>query len=436
MKKSGLNITTFIIISILFVSLIAPTSVQAGTSLSKEGYQLEQVIVLSRHNIRSPMAGKGSYLDSFTPYDWFEWTSGAAELSLRGGVLETEMGQFFRKWLVSEGLIEENYHPQGNEVRIYANSKQRTIATAKYFTAGLFPTANIDVEYHVKFDTMDPVFTPQLTFISEEYIKDATEEVFRLYKDKIEGLKDNYELLEDVLEIQDSAYAKENNFQGFNTDDTELLLKPGEEPVVSGSLKTATGITDALVLQYYEESDAKKAAFGKELSNEQWAQISEIKDVYGDVLFTAPLIATNVAYPLLKEIKSEMDASGERRFTFLCGHDSNVGSVLAALGAENYDLPNAIEKKTPIGCKLVFSKWKSASGREYWSIDFVYQNVEQLRTQPILGLENTPEVYHISIKGLKQNKDGLYKDKKVRKLFNKLLNEYDVLYTKYADKAT
>ena len=40
-----------------------------------------------------------------------------------------------------------------------------------------------------------------------------------------------------------------------------------------------------------------------------------------------------------------------RKFTFLCGHDSTVASVLAALGAEEYRLPGAIEPSTPIGVK-------------------------------------------------------------------------------------
>ena len=59
-------------------------------SLSREGYTLEQVVILSRHNIRSPLSGKGSVLDEITPHDWFAWSSNPGELSLRGGVLETE----------------------------------------------------------------------------------------------------------------------------------------------------------------------------------------------------------------------------------------------------------------------------------------------------------------------------------------------------------
>jgi len=33
-----------------------------------------------------------------TPHEWNKWTAGKSELPLRGGVLETQMGQYFRKW--------------------------------------------------------------------------------------------------------------------------------------------------------------------------------------------------------------------------------------------------------------------------------------------------------------------------------------------------
>ena len=45
--------------------------------------------------------------------------------------------QYFRQWLVSEGLIPENWRPEGDAVRFYANAKQRTQATARYFSAGI-----------------------------------------------------------------------------------------------------------------------------------------------------------------------------------------------------------------------------------------------------------------------------------------------------------
>ena len=399
-----------------------------------DGYNLEQVIVLSRHNIRAPLSAPGSVLGTITPHEWFNWTSAPSELSLRGGVLETQMGQYFRKWMESEGLISENCQPDTDEVRIYANSKQRTIATAQYFTAGMFPTANLDVEYHSEFDTMDPVFHPQFTFCSPESAADCEAQIRELYSDDIKDLSDNYKLLSTVIDLKNSEGYLNGDIPDFDVNDSVFKLEEGAEPAVSGSLKTACSVSDALVLQYYEESDEKKAGFGHKLGKKQWEDISRIKDVYGDVLFTAPLVAINVANPLLEEIYSEMNKGG-RKFTFLCGHDSNVGSVLAALGVEDYELPNTIEKKTPIGCKLVLSKWSNASGERFWSVDLIYQSTEQLRDAEFLDLDNPPQIYHLAFKGLEQNSDGLYRDEDLRALFEDKTDDYDELYDAYMTKA-
>lgn len=420
---------------ILCLSLIAGCSpAQSGKkglcdSLSHDGYTLEQVVVLSRHNIRSPLSSKGSALDSLTPHEWFAWTSDPSELSVRGGVLENEMGQYFRKWLEDEELFPANFMPSKEEVRIYANSKQRTIATANYFKSGLLPVSDLDVEYHVEYDTMDPVFSPNLTFVSDNYNEDVTAQVKELFADDIEGLADNYELLSRVIDVKKSEDWKSGNFTGFTTDDFELILEEGKEPATKGSLKTACSVSDALVLQYYE-TDNRTASFGKNLTEPQWRQISEIKDVYGDVLFTAPLVATNVAHPLLKEIHSELQ-NKNRKFTFLCGHDSNIGSVLASLSVEDYMLPESIERATPIGCKIVIGKWKNAAGEEFISVNLVYQTVDQLRGVTVLGDDNPPGIVNLRFEGLTPNADGLYQKADFEKRLKEAIDAYYEMVEEY-----
>ena len=53
--------------------------------------------------------------------------------------------------------------------------------------------------------------------------------------------------------------------------------------------------------------------------------------------------------------------------------------VLAALGAEEYLLPETAEPKTPIGVKLVFERWLSEEGKAFYDVSLVYQSTEQLR---------------------------------------------------------
>ena len=88
---------------LLLLAFICPSLAQAQLQRSeafKGKYKLKEVVILSRHNIRSPLSTNGSALSKMTPHEWMEWSSAASELTLRGGVLETEMGQFFRKWTV------------------------------------------------------------------------------------------------------------------------------------------------------------------------------------------------------------------------------------------------------------------------------------------------------------------------------------------------
>ncbi|WP_337419929.1 histidine-type phosphatase [Phocaeicola sp.] len=419
-------------LSLLLLMFVCPSFVWAQTKRSpefKEKYTLKEVVILSRHNIRSPLSDNGSALGKLTPHRWTNWSAASSELTLRGGVLETMMGQFFRKWLVSEGLFTDNYVPNADEVNFYANSMQRTIATAQYFSSGFMPVANVAVRHRYAPSKMDPVFFPRLTKVSEAFCSDAMNQIAAMGGKKgirgiNEGLEDSYRIIADVLDLKDSPACKSGETCAFDDYDTQIILKKGEEPAMKGSLKLANSASDAFILQYYEEADAQKAAFGHDISISDWEKIARIKDVYGDVLFTAPVVAYNVAHPLLVYMNDELN-SDARKFTFLCGHDSNIASVNAALEVEDYELPSSIEKKTPIGSKLVFEKWIDKSGNEFVAINLVYQTTEQLRNIEMLDLDHSPMVFQLQLKGLKLNADGLYSFEDVNGRFEKAIAAYD-----------
>ena len=323
--------------------------------------------------------------------------------------------------------MQENEIPAEGTMRFYANSKQRTIATAQYFSSGMLPVANVRIEHHCEMDKMDSVFNPQITDDNEDFKALAQQQIAAMGGEKGmvgigEKMADNYRLLERVLDMEQSPACLGGDTCHFRTDDAHVYLIKNREPGMGGSLRLACQAADALVLQYYEEPDAVKASFGDTLRWEDWESISAIKDWYGDVLFTAPVVARQVARPLLRTMLEELQNS-QRKFTFLCGHDSNIGSVLAALEAEDYSLPNTIEKKTPIGCKLVIEKWENAEGQLFVSLNLVYQSTEQLRHMSLLDLENPPMVYPVRLKGLNANADGLYPFEEIVQWFTSRITE-------------
>ena len=409
----------------------------AAESSVEPAYTLDKVVVLSRHNIRSPLSGSGSLLGDITPHKWFDWTSNPSELSLRGAILETMMGQYFRLWLEDEGLFPENYRPEEGAVRFYANAKQRTQATARYFSAGLLPVAVVPVECRVEYDTMDPTFNPVLTFCNDEYAEDVMAQITELGGEAgLEGihagLTDAIELLMDVTDMEKSEAYKSGKFGDLMKDDTVIILEPDDSPGTVGPIKTATSVADALTFQYYEMADDKAAAFGHDLTRDDWLKLHSIVDTYTGMLYETPLVAVNVAHPLLQEIRSELTAEG-RKFSFLCGHDSNIASVLAALGAGEYELPDTVEPRTPIGMKLVFETWSSKDGEAYAKVRLVYQSTEQLRGMTPLSLDDPPVSFDIDLPGLERNADGYYRLDDVLGCLQNAIDAYDVMIQTYGE---
>lgn len=431
MKKLAAAALTFAL-----ACLPAICSAQAQRSQDfKDKYQLKEAVVLSRHNIRSPLSDSKSALGRMTPHQWHKWSSGKSELSSRGGALETIMGQYFRKWAVDAGLFPENHIPSSDDINVIANSMQRCIATARYFTSGFMPVGEVQVNHRYTPSKMDPLFNPQLTKVSPEFCAIAMKQIESMGGKKgmrgiNESIAGEYALMKDVLDVKDSpmSHANDPYLKSLDNYDTEVLLEQWEEPrLKSGSaLKELNAASDAFILQYYEEPDTLKAGFGHALTRDQWAQLAHVKDTYQDVLFTAPIVAVNVARPLVQYMYDEL-RSPDRKFTFLVGHDSNLSSVATALGIEEYEVPEAIEKKTPIGSKMVFEKFVGPDGVEYADVNLVYQTVDQLRNMDLLDLDNPPMVYPLSFKGLKKNADGLYLLSDVEAQFAKALKAYEAI---------
>ena len=104
--------------------------------------------------------------------------------------------------------------------------------------------------------------------------------------------------------------------------------------------------------------------------------------------------------------------------------------MLGALDVKDYSLPDAIEKRTPIGSKVLFEKWKKGD-EEYIRVRLVYDSVEQLRNVSIHDLNNPPVFYTFEFEGLDANKDGMYKIDDFMNHLEDAIDGYDRLLETY-----
>ena len=399
-------------------------------------YTLEQVVILSRHNLRAPLSKNGSVPSDLTPHSWIQWTAGSSELTLKGGIEETSMGQYFRKWLDQEGLIPENSIPAEGEVRFNARDKQRCRATARYFAAGMFPLADIEVEYPGDAKGTVDFMQPVLHFYTDAYAEDATAQVAAMGGDAgFDGLaeqtRDTIRLIMDTVDMQDSEIYQSGKYGDLLTDGYGYAMEPDKEPDLTGAIKTACQVADALILQYYETTDAEDAAFGHELTEEDWAAVGKFMTTCLEMKHGAPLVALNITNPLLRELEGELK-NDQRKLSFFCAHDCTVLGTLNALGATLEALPDSIETKAPIGVKLMFERLRDEEGQAWYRVSLVYRSTAQIRSAEMLTLDNPPLKYVLSFEGVEANEDGLIAEADLLSLFDRSVGALEELEEIYA----
>ncbi|HAV9330348.1 TPA: bifunctional glucose-1-phosphatase/inositol phosphatase [Escherichia coli] len=407
---------TLIAAAVAGIVLIA-SNAQAQTV--PEGYQIQQVLMMSRHNLRAPLANNGSVLEQSTPNKWPEWDVPGGQLTTKGGVLEVYMGHYMREWLAEQGMVKSGECPPPYTVYAYANSRQRTVATAQFFITGAFPGCDIPVHHQEKMGTMDPTFNPVITddsaAFSEQAVAAMEKELSKLQ------LTDSYQLLEKIVNYKDSPACKEKQQCSLVDGKNTFSAKYQQEPGVSGPLKVGNSLVDAFTLQYYEGFPMDQVAWGEIKSDQQWKVLSKLKNGYQDSLFTSPEVARNVAKPLVSYIDKALvtDRTRAPKITVLVGHDSNIASLLTALDFKPYQLHDQNER-TPIGGKIVFQRWHdSKANRDLMKIEYVYQSAEQLRNADALTLQAPAQRVTLELSGCPIDANGFCPMDK----FDSVLNE-------------
>ncbi|WP_206098188.1 bifunctional glucose-1-phosphatase/inositol phosphatase [Pantoea endophytica] len=394
-------------LSLCALSVIAALPMGMSAYAADGDMQLQQVLMLSRHNLRAPLANNGSVLEQSTKKSWPQWDVAGGELTTKGGVLEVYMGNYTRQWLAQQGLVQNGTCPDSSNIFVYANSLQRTVATAQYFITGAFPGCDIAVTHQDAMGTMDPIFNPVVTDGSDEFNKKALA-AMTAANEKL-ALKPAFQHLEKIVDYKSAPACNGKKQCDLSSGDNTFSADNGKEPNVSGPLKIGNSLVDAFTLQYYEGFPADQVAWGQIKTPEQWKELASIKNGYQDALFASPEVAREVAAPLVDYIRSQLvdqDKANAPKVTLMVGHDSNIASLLSALQVKPYELPGN-DEKTPIGGQVVFERWHDVkNNKDLLKIEYVYQTADQLRDADVLSLKNPPKRVTLQLAGCETDANG------------------------------
>ena len=133
----------------------------------------------------------------------------------------------------------------------------------------------------------------------------------------------------------------------------------------------------------------------------------------------------NISHKMFIMLREELNAP-DRKFNFICTHDSMMSAMLAAMRVKPYELPSSIEKDTPIGFQIVLEKWRKG-GRSLGTVSLVYNTIEQIREEsPARMVSNIPAKVKLEFEGLKADSEGYYQWKDIEDLINHTISAYDL----------
>ncbi|HDS1039732.1 TPA: bifunctional glucose-1-phosphatase/inositol phosphatase [Stenotrophomonas maltophilia] len=380
---------------LLLLALALVSSSAAAAPAPADGDHLEQVVLLSRHNLRAPLVSSGTLAEA-TPHAWATWDVAAGELTTKGGVLEVYMGRYLGQWLRQANVLPATGCPQAADFHALANSLQRTQATAQFFVAGAFPGCHVAVQQRRPLGTMDPLFDPVIHRDDAAFRRRALRAIRKAEAQA--RLAPDLQAVDEVVEHAASPACAGRRPCTLRTGDSTFRVVVGKEPGATGSLALANGMVDALLMEEYQNATGTAAGWGRLHGEAQWQALARVRNGYQDILFGTPDVARDVAAPLLSHIAELFEAPASPKVTLLVGHDSNIGSVLAALGVSAYTLPGQLEK-TPIGGLLQFERWHRESGDVRYRLVYVYPTRAQLRDALPLSDAQPPGRVQLALSG-------------------------------------
>lgn len=411
MKKSCL----LLLCAVSFLSNYAESSVHTTPNTD---YQLEKVFIFSRHGVRTPIIKSDSQLTQVTSYQWTAWQEAPGELMSKGADLEVKFGRYIRDYLNQQGLTKINQCLPPEQVLIYTNSLQRTLATGQALTLGIFPGCGIQPINNVAFGTMDPVFNPIVRSGSETF-KQAVISRIPL-KQTHQKLQTAYQVLGEVISYAQSPQCQGKTDCMFFSEEGKLKVEKGKEVGVSGTLRLGKTVVDNLLIELYANPTSSKML--SQLTPEKWEIINQIKNEYFTVLRGEKFIASHLVQPLATFMQQELRNS-QRTVSLLVGHDTNIITLLGALGVKSYRLPNQYES-TPIGGKVFFEIWRDKKNNTRWvNTQYIYQSIEQIQKNEALTLATPPQAVQLHFEQCNENELGFCAYSDIEAKLTEIINQ-------------
>jgi 4-phytase/acid phosphatase len=392
-----------------------PVQSAAAPSASRDA-DLQLVVMLSRHGVRSPIGARDLY-GKYAAAPWAAWDVQPGYMTAHGYQLMKIFGAWDRTQFSSENLFAPAGCADAAHVSIIADSDQRTRETGKALAEGMFPGCTIAVHAGAE-GTSDALFRP----IDAGAVHPDTALASAAVAGRIGGNPNNLtELYRSQLTLLDHVLAGCGHAPA-DAPRTSIFAIPatlapgsGDNPAaLRGPVTSAATIAENLLLEYTQGMSQADTGWGC-LDGATLRTIMQVNSANWDYTKRTPAIARVYASPLLDRILKTMQQSvnggsatgaavtgalgkpGDR-LVILVGHDTNIATVAGALHIDWVFDGRADD--TPPGGALLFELWRPRDGgKPFVRLEYIAQTLEQMRNSVTLTPQSPPAVAPIFVPG-------------------------------------
>jgi 4-phytase/acid phosphatase len=423
-----------------------PLAAQLVPAQGTDPTVLKQIIIFGRHGIRSA-ALPASTLAAFTNQVYPNFGVSTGYLTPNGALNETQLGRYFRDYLLAEGLLTGNDAADAQQSYFRANSIQRSNVSAAYLALGLLPNATVPV-YSYPLGQADPVFDPIAANIVTLDTQRAVQEVNGVFNGS--AIPSAYS--SELSLIRSALYNYPVGTTPAPATPTGLVdptavpvpLTANTSSVVTANVINTGGVGDTLyaadpwVMEYTDGLPMNQVAWGL-LNLSQISQQTRIITLDFALEMTTPYLnqvqSSNAAAHILRSMEQTVEgkkvpgafSAPGTKLLVINSSDAYVVGV-AGLLKMHWMLPGYQQDYATPGGSLVFELRQTVSTGDYIvRVYYTAQTFDQMRNLVPLSLTLTPETQQLLIPGGSQSDTNLdVSFATFKKLLNAAINTYYV----------
>jgi len=383
-------------------------------------YELLSTVIVSRHGVRSPIAGTPS-LASIAADPWPSWPVPPGHLTPRGAELARLLGVYYRDHYAAQGLLPAQGCPPPGAVFAWADLDQRTRMTAQSLLDGMFPACGLRPGYRGDAKA-DPLFHPTragICRIDPARARQAVlERVGGNFRIVLSAHQSELAAMQSVLKCcapavcRASGAAAPCTLRGLPT----AIVGSDDRIRLSGPIAIGSTAAEIFLLEYAQGLPAQEVAWGRAASPEAMRPLWRLHTLQFDLMQRTPYLAARQASALVDRIVATMRDSIEkngvatssvrRKLTLFVGHDTNLANIGGMLGM-HWALPSYLPDQTPPAGALHFELLRDrGSGSYAVRVSYIAQTLEQMREVMQLNPSRPPEQATATIAGCPANDDG------------------------------